>query len=168
MTDPAKTADDDARYLRATFTAARQAAQAGNMPFGAALVKDGQMLWLAQNNQVTAADCTGHAEVVLVREARKALGDAATVGATVYASGEPCAMCAGAMFWAGITRVVFGATTPDIEAALGDDGARPGPSLPPGCAVVLAECVPKVTVEGPCLRGEAVAALRGKPSPGSP
>jgi len=160
------TEDDDAHYLRATFTAARLARQAGNMPFGAALVKDGQMLWLAQNNQVTAADCTGHAEVVLVREARKALGDAATVGATVYASGEPCAMCAGAMFWAGITRVVFGATTPDIESAL--NGAAPGPSLPPRCAEVLAHCHPAVTVEGPCLRGEAVAALAGKDAPGSP
>jgi tRNA(Arg) A34 adenosine deaminase TadA len=150
-------APEDAIHLRATFTAARQAAQAGNMPFGAALVKNGQMLWLAQNKQVTAADCTGHAEVVLVREARQALGDQVTLGATVYASGEPCAMCAGAMFWAGISRVIYGATTPDIEAALGD-----GPSLPPRCAEVLAHCRPAVEVRGPCLRGEALDALRGE------
>jgi tRNA(adenine34) deaminase len=151
--DDTPCADDDAIYLRASFDAAREAARAGNMPFGAVLVKDGKMLWLAKNNQVTAADCTGHAEVVLIREARRALGDAATVGATVYASGEPCAMCAGAMFWAGIRRVVYGATTPDIGMALG------GPSLPPRCAEVLAACEPPVKVEGPCLRGEAVSAL---------
>ncbi len=154
--DDTPCSDDDAIYLRASFDAAREAARAGNMPFGAALVKDGQMLWLAQNNQITAADCTGHAEVVLIREARQALGDAATVGATVYASGEPCAMCAGAMFWAGIRRVVYGATTPDIGAALG------GPSLPPRCAEVLAACEPPVQVEGPHLRGEAVSVLRPK------
>jgi tRNA(adenine34) deaminase len=154
--DDTPCADADAIYLRASFDAARAAARAGNMPFGAVLVKDRKMLWLAQNNQITAADCTGHAEVVLIREARRALGDAATVGATVYASGEPCAMCAGAMFWAGIGRVVYGATTPDIGAALG------GPSLPPRCAEVLAACQPPVRVEGPHLRGEAVSVLRPK------
>lgn len=146
---------DDSTYMRAAIEASRQSLAAGNMPFGASLVKDGQMIWVAQNNQRTASDCTGHAEVVLVREARQALGDQATVGATVYASGEPCAMCAGAMFWAGIRRVVYGATTPDIEAALG------GPSLPMRCADALASAQPAVLVEGPCLRDEAVAVLQG-------
>lgn len=140
--------------LRAAIEASRQALARGNMPFGASLVKDGQLLWVAQNNQRTAGDCTGHAEVVLVREARQALGEQATVGATVYASGEPCAMCAGAMFWAGITRVVFAATTPDIEEALG------GPSLPMRCVNALAGAQPAVRVEGPCLRDEAVAVLQ--------
>jgi tRNA(adenine34) deaminase len=149
------TTDDDAPYMRAAIEASREALRAGNMPFGASLVKDGQMLWVAQNNQRTAGDCTGHAEVVLVREARQALGDQATVGATVYASGEPCAMCAGAMFWAGIRRVVYGATTPDIEAALG------GPSLPMRCAEALAAAKPAVQVDGPCLQDEAVAVLKG-------
>jgi len=144
---------DDATYLRATFAAAREAAAAGNMPFGAALVKAGQLRWLARNNQVTSGDCTGHAEVVLVREARAALGADITQGATVYASGEPCAMCAGAMFWAGITRVVYGASTPDIGEALG------GPSLPPRCAEVLAQAQPAVQVDGPMLQDEGRAAL---------
>lgn len=145
---------DDARYLREAIAASQQALDAGNMPFGASLVKDGRLLWVAQNNQRTSADCTGHAEVVLVREARAALGAGATQGATVYASGEPCAMCAGAMFWAGIRRVVYAATTPDIEAALG------GPSLPMRCTDALAHAQPPVAVEGPMLRDEAVAVLQ--------
>lgn len=149
----ASTADDKV-FMQAAIDASRQALAAGNMPFGASLVKGGQLLWTAQNHQHTAADCTGHAEVVLVREARQALGDECTAGATVYASGEPCAMCAGAMFWAGITRVVFGATTPDIEAALG------GPSLPMRCADALAGAQPAVQVDGPVLRDEAVAVLQ--------
>ncbi|RZL09568.1 MAG: nucleoside deaminase [Rubrivivax sp.] len=146
--------DDDRVFMQAAIDASRQALAAGNMPFGASLVKNGHTLWTAQNKQRTASDCTGHAEVVLVREARQALGHETTVGATVYASGEPCAMCAGAMFWAGIRRVVFGATTPDIEAALG------GPSLPMRCADALAGAQPAVQVDGPMLRDEAVAVLR--------
>lgn len=145
---------DDARYLREAIVASQQALDAGNMPFGASLVKEGRLLWVAQNNQRTSADCTGHAEVVLIREARAALGPEVTQGATVYASGEPCAMCAGAMFWAGIRRVVYAATTPDIEAALG------GPSLPMRCADALARAQPAVAVEGPLLREEAVTVLR--------
>lgn len=148
------TGPDDSVHMQAAIQASRQALAAGNMPFGATLVKGGRTLWTAQNHQRTASDCTAHAEVVLVREARQALGDDATVGATVYASGEPCAMCAGAMFWAGIRRVVFGATTPDIEAALG------GPSLPMRCHAALAGAQPAVQVDGPWLREEAVAVLQ--------
>ncbi len=146
--------EDDAKHMRLAIEAARQARAAGNMPFGACLVKDGQVHWTAMNNQVSSADCTGHAEVALIREAAQQLSPEVLRGATVYASGEPCAMCAGAMFWAGIGRVVYGATTPDIEAALG------GASLPARCADVLAHCQPAVLVEGPLLRDEAVAALR--------
>ncbi len=146
--------DHDMACMRLAIEASRQARAAGNMPFGACLVNDGRVLCTAQNNQVTTQDCTGHAEVVLIREATAQLAPEALQGATVYASGEPCAMCAGAMFWAGIGRVVYGATTPDIEAALG------GGSLPTRCADVLAGCRPAVRVEGPLLQAEAVSALQ--------
>lgn len=148
------TPDADERHLRDAIAAARAARAAGNMPFGAVLVRDGRALWTAQNDQVTSGDCTGHAEVVLVREAAKALGPAALRGATVYASGEPCAMCSGAMFWAGIARVVFGAPTPAMAALLGD------PTLPPRCAEVLAGASPAVEVVGPLLLEESMAALQ--------
>lgn len=151
--------ETEAGYMRAAIAASRAARQAGNMPFGAALVRDGQMLHLAGNDQVSTGDCTGHAEVALIRQAVQRLGADALRGATVYASGEPCAMCAGAMFWAGITRVVWAASTPDIEEALG------GPSLPARCADVLAAARPPVAVSGPLLRDEARAELR---LPGSP
>lgn len=143
----------EAPYMRAAIEASRQALEAGDMPFGASLVKNGRLLWVALNRQRTGADCTAHAELVLVREARQALGEHCTAGATVYASGEPCVMCAGAMFWAGISRVVYAATTPDIGAALG------GPSLPMRCADALAGCNPAMAVEGPFMRDEAVAVL---------
>jgi tRNA(adenine34) deaminase len=124
---------------------------------------DGTLRWTAQNNQLTSGDCTGHAELVLVREVTAELGPEALRGATVYASGEPCAMCSGAMFWAGIRRVVYAASQDDIAAALGGD------TLPIRSAAVYAGANPAVQVDGPLLRDEAIAVLReaGAPSSGA-
>lgn len=150
---PLTAADHDP--MRRAIEASRQAVAAGNMPFGATLVApDGRLLWTAQNNQLTSGDCTGHAELVLVRDARAALGAEALRGGTVYASGEPCAMCSGAMFWAGIRRVVFAASQDDIGAALGGD------SLPIRSAQVYAGASPAVQVDGPLMGDEAIAVLR--------
>ncbi|RZL32503.1 MAG: nucleoside deaminase [Rubrivivax sp.] len=147
------TTDEDSLHLRAAIEASRQARARGDMPFGAVLVNGGRALLTAMNNQNSTRDCTGHAELVLVREAQQALGTSALRGATVYASGEPCAMCAGAMFWAGVARVVFAASTPSINIALG------GAALTARCADVLAGASPPVRVDGPLLEGEAVAVL---------
>ena len=150
---PLTAADHDPMHR--AIEASRAAVAAGNMPFGATLVSpDGRLLWTAQNNQVTSGDCTGHAELVLVREARAALGAEAVRGGTVYASGEPCAMCSGAMFWAGIRRVVYAASQDDISAALGGD------TLPIRSAQVYAGASPSVQVDGPLLADEAIAVLR--------
>ncbi len=150
---PLTAADHDP--MRRAIEASRQAVAAGNMPFGATLVApDGRLLWTAQNNQLTSGDCTGHAELVLVRDARAALGAEALRGGTVYASGEPCAMCSGAMFWAGIRRVVFAASQDDIGAALGGD------SLPIRSAQVYVGASPAVQVDGPLMGDEAIAVLR--------
>ena len=148
------TLDDDSRHMRAAIAASRDARVRGDMPFGAVLVQDGRALLTALNNQNTAHDCTGHAEIVLVRDAQRTLGEAVLRGATVYASGEPCAMCAGAMFWAGIARVVYAASTPAIDAALG------GAALGARCGDVLAKASPAVRVEGPFLEAEAVEVLK--------
>jgi tRNA(adenine34) deaminase len=145
----------DIAPMQRAIQASRAAHAAGNMPFGAtAVAADGSLLWVAQNDQVTSGDCTGHAELVLVREATAKLGAGALRGATVYASGEPCAMCSGAMFWAGVARIVFAASQHEIGAALG------GAALPISTAQVLAGSSPAVLVEGPLLGDEAAAVLR--------
>lgn len=149
--------DDDSRHMRTAIAASREARDRGDMPFGAVLVKDGRALLTAMNNQNTARDCTGHAETVLVREAQRTLGEEALRGATVYASGEPCAMCAGAMFWAGISRVVYAASSPAMDAALG------GATLGARCASVLANAAPAVNVEGPFLEEEALQVFSSAP-----
>lgn len=142
----------DEGMMRAAIAASNDARLAGDLPFGATLSKDGALLHVSRNTQITSSDVTAHAELVLVREMnrRREL----LRGATVYASGEPCAMCAGALFWAGVTRIVFAASTDDIQAALGD------PALPIRAASVLAQARPAVQVDGPLLRDDAVAVLR--------
>ncbi|HEX5661231.1 MAG TPA: nucleoside deaminase [Polyangiales bacterium] len=143
----------DINFMRMAITASREAAEKGNTPFGALLARDEQMLLVAGNEERTSGDCTAHAETVLVRRAEQQLGRGALAGSTVYASGEPCAMCAGAMFWAGVTRIVYAATKDDIVSALGS------PNLPMECASTLAGANPAVSVEGPFLREEAAAIL---------
>jgi tRNA(adenine34) deaminase len=147
--------DADIKPMQRAIAASADALAIGNMPFGASLVTaQGELLHVSANNQVTNSDCTGHAELVLVREVSAAHGVQALRGGTVYASGEPCAMCCGAMFWAGVSRVVFAATQDDIAQALG------GPVLPMRSADVLAGASPSVRVEGPLLGAEAVAILK--------
>jgi tRNA(Arg) A34 adenosine deaminase TadA len=147
----------DASFMRLAIDASSRAAAAGNMPFGAVLVQDGAVVQVSVNQQRSAGggrgDTTAHAEIVLVREAEATHGKGVLAGGTVYASGEPCAMCSGALFWAGVRRIVYAASTPDIIAALG------GPQLPLRCHQVLAGADPAPVVEGPLLRDAALEVL---------
>lgn len=144
----------DARHLREAIALSIVARDAGDMPYGAVLVgRDGRVLARARNTQVTQSDCTGHAETNLVRDATRTLGPAAVAGGTVYASGEPCALCAGAMYWAGIDRVVYA-----LSAATMETLGRPGDSLLRlSCREVMARGTRRVAVAGPALEDEARA-----------
>lgn len=93
-------------YLTTAVDQARIAREHGNHPFGAILVTADGRIVRAENTVVTAGDPTGHAETNLVRLAAAAVPDALE-GSTLYTSTEPCVMCCGAIFWAGIPRVVF-------------------------------------------------------------
>jgi len=150
---------DDRAAMRLAIAASQRALDAGNMPFGASLLSAaGELLHVAGNNQVTSGDFGGHAEMVLLREASTRLGREALRGTTVLASGEPCAMCSGALFWAGVRRLVFAASTRDIAECLGGD------QLAVDSRQVLAGASPAVAVEGPLLADEAVAVLKRWPA----
>lgn len=141
--------------MRLAIAASRQALDSGNNPYGAVLVSaNGAILLVATNNEHTDRDCTAHAELVLVREAASTLGPEALVDGTVYASGEPCAMCAGALYWAGIRRIVYAASSEVMGQIFGGD------TLPIRCADVLAGASRRVDVHGPVLEESAVAVLR--------
>ncbi|MEX2466314.1 MAG: tRNA adenosine(34) deaminase TadA [Gemmatimonadota bacterium] len=91
---------------------AREAGSSGEVPVGAVVVRDGVVLGEGQNRTVRDADPTAHAEVVALRAGAAAQGDWRILGATLYVTLEPCAMCAGAIVLARVPRVVFGAADP--------------------------------------------------------
>ncbi len=146
---------NDLAPLRLAIDASRQAMEAGDGPYGATLVNgDGQVLHTARNTRRSSADCSAHAEMVLVREAESRFGIGALQGSTVYASGEPCAMCSGALFWAGVRRIVFAVPNRTLGELLG------GSLLPMGCAQTLRGATPAVQVDGPLLEDEGLVVLR--------
>src|SRR5689334_19449343 len=98
----------DEELLREAIAVARNARSNGNHPFGALLAdRDGQILLRAENTVVTGSDATGHAETNLVRLASAAYPADQLGELILYSSTEPCAMCAGAIFWSGIGSVVY-------------------------------------------------------------
>lgn len=147
---------NDRQLMQWAIDASSAALAKGDGPFGATLVSaDGQLALVAANQVRSTADCTGHAEMVAVREAQAAWGLARLRGATVYASSEPCAMCAGALFWAGVSRVVYGASQGDVIRLLGAV-----PAMPIESRQTLAGAQPAVHIEGPLLQKEACAVLQ--------
>lgn len=96
-------------HLRRAIELGREASDNGEGAYGAVLVDDdGEVLIEARNTENADDDCTAHAEMNLVREASGKFPAEKLAGSTLYASCEPCAMCAGAIFWSGIGKVVFG------------------------------------------------------------
>jgi tRNA(Arg) A34 adenosine deaminase TadA len=148
----------DEQHLRRAIALAHEAAARGDRPYGAVLVDPGgRALLEASNTQLTTADPTGHAELNLVRAAAARLGQSVLVGATVYASGEPCSMCAGALYWTGVGRLVYALGADAIYALAGD----PPDALRLGCREVLARGGRPVEVVGPLLEAEAAGAFGG-------
>ncbi|MDO9457371.1 nucleoside deaminase [Nocardioides sp.] len=147
-------ADRDTDHLRRAIAVAAAAREAGNHPFGAVLVDgSGAVVLEAQNTVTTDHDVTGHAETNLVRLASRTLVGTDLSAYTLVTSCEPCAMCAGAVYWSGIGRIVYGLS----ESALREiTGAHPAnPTLAHPCRLVLADGSRRVEVSGPLLEDEA-------------
>ena len=102
--------------MQAALAEARAAADAGEVPIGAVVVRDGAMIASGQNRVLRDVDPTAHAEIVAMRAAAVALGNYRLNGCTLYVTLEPCAMCAGAMIHARIDRLVFAAADPKAGA----------------------------------------------------
>lgn len=96
---------------------ARLAADAGEVPVGALIVKDGEIVGRGHNRNLLDNDPTAHAEIVALRQAAARLGNHRLTGCVMYATIEPCAMCAGAMVHARLARLVYGAADPKAGAA---------------------------------------------------
>ena len=108
--------DRDLEFMRAALEQARKAVAQGEVPIGAVLVRDGQVLARAHNFRELWQDPTAHAEVVAIREAATQSGSWRLTDTTLYVTLEPCAMCVGAIILARIPRLVFGAVDPKAGA----------------------------------------------------
>jgi tRNA(adenine34) deaminase len=107
----------DEHWMRLALEQARLAAAAGEVPVGAVVVKDGQLIATGRNAPIAGHDPTAHAEVVALRQAAQVLGNYRLDGCSLYVTLEPCAMCSGAMLHARLDRVVFGAPDPRTGVA---------------------------------------------------
>jgi tRNA(adenine34) deaminase len=110
-------APGDARFMRRALELARLGQAEGEVPVGAVVVLDGQIVGEGWNRPIAAADPTAHAELQALRAAARALGNYRLAGGQLFVTLEPCAMCVGAMFHARIARVVFGARDPKTGSA---------------------------------------------------
>jgi tRNA(adenine34) deaminase len=106
----------DETHLRAAITAALAALASGEVPVGAVIVRDGEILATGHNRVITDSDPTAHAEIVALRAAGRALGNYRLEGCDLYTTLEPCAMCAGAILHARIRRLVYAASDPKAGA----------------------------------------------------
>jgi len=116
-------------HMRAALDEARRAFDAGEVPVGAVVVLDGEIVGRGFNQPISAKDPTAHAEVVALRAAARSLGNYRLVGTTLYATIEPCLMCVGAMVHARVGTLVFGATEPKAGAVVSSCQAHELPSL---------------------------------------
>ena len=103
---------DDFEFMQLALSEARASAEAGEVPIGAVMVRDGAVLARSGNRTIRDNDPTAHAEIVVVRETARILGNYRLAGTTLYVTLEPCAMCAGAIVQARVPRLVYGADDP--------------------------------------------------------
>jgi tRNA(Arg) A34 adenosine deaminase TadA len=146
----------DEHFLRVAFEVARRATRHGNHPFGAVLVDQaGKILIEAENGFMPAHDGTAHAERLACTEACTTISPEVRRQATLYSSAEPCAMCAGAIYWAGIGRLVYGLSEHRLREITGDHPDNPTLNLP--CREVFASGQRSTEVVGPLLEDESAA-----------
>ena len=141
-------ASDDVERMAVALERAREAAAHGDVPIGAAIYRGGDLLASAGNRREVDGDPTAHAEMLVIREAARALGGWRLPDTSLYVTLEPCAMCAGAIVLARIPRVVFGAPDPKAGAGgsvldvLGEPALNHRPEVEGGvlaeqCATIL-------------------------------
>jgi tRNA(adenine34) deaminase len=109
--------EDDEYFMRLALREAERAGAEGDVPIGAVVVREGEVIAAGRNERELREDPTAHAEVLALREAARTVGSWRVLDATLYVTLEPCAMCAGAIVLARVPRVVYGASDPKAGAA---------------------------------------------------
>jgi tRNA(Arg) A34 adenosine deaminase TadA len=112
---------EDARFMQMAIDLSIENIDTGGGPFGAVIVRDGEVIATGANRVVPNADPTAHAEVMAIRNACTKLGTFQLNDCTIYSSCEPCPMCLSALYWAGVKRICYGNTKDDAKAIDFDD-----------------------------------------------
>lgn len=150
----------DGRYLRQAIVLADKARERGNRPFGALIVAaDGHVLAEASNANGESGDCTAHAELSAIRLASPLHSRDALATATLYSSAEPCVMCAGAIFWSAIGRVVYGIDAERLRVFRGERLDQKDAEL--SCRDVFERSSHAIECLGPSLIDEASQSHQG-------
>ena len=153
--DAAGLEPQDIAHLRHAIRLAAEARARGDHPFGAIVVAPDGTVVEGRNSVVTQSDPTGHAETNVVRAAAAVLAPEALAGSTLYTSTEPCAMCAGAIYWAGIPRMVYALGEDELIGIVAAQEGIPTLALP--SRVVFARGGRAIAVVGPVPLPEATA-----------
>jgi tRNA(Arg) A34 adenosine deaminase TadA len=154
---PGDISDEDRAFMRRAFRLAEAAAEKGDRPFAAIIVDAaGRVRAEATSVQRRMADITAHAEVTAIRSSCAEMSREDYARSTIYSSAEPCAMCAGAIYWAGLGRLVFGIS----EGRLRDlrNTSAKNAALKITCTEVLASGSHPTEIVGPVLEDEAAIA----------
>jgi len=114
----------DSTFMTQAIALSKLAVEHGNEPFGAVLVKDGEVVYTNENQIYTRHDPTFHGELGLIRRFCEETGITDLREYTLYSSCEPCFMCSGAMVWVKLGRLVYGASNDDLETILGNEGCN--------------------------------------------
>jgi tRNA(Arg) A34 adenosine deaminase TadA len=146
---------DDETYLRRAIALADAAVDSGSRPFGSVIVDaDGEIVAEAYSTQQADSDWTAHAEMNALRAAGKKRSWDELAGCTLYASADPCPMCAGGVYWSNIRRVVFGVDAAATRSLR--QGSRQAAGLRMSCREVLDRAPHPIAVLGPALVEEAI------------
>lgn len=112
---------EDEKFMQQAIDLSIENVANGGGPFGAVIVRDGEVIATGTNRVTATCDPTAHAEVSAIRAACAKLGDFKLAGCTIYSSCEPCPMCLSALYWAGVERIFYGNTKEDAKAVNFDD-----------------------------------------------
>ena len=149
-------------YLRQAISVSKKSRDHGNTPFGAILVNsEGTVILEQENIEITQSNCTGHAETTLMEAASQRYSKSFLWNCTLYTTAEPCAMCAGAIYWGNVGKVVYGISEERLLTLTGDNEQNPTFNL--ACREVFSKGQNQITVVGPFpeLEEEIVAVHEG-------
>ena len=152
LPDDSIASDADRKFMKMAYEIARNAVGHGNHPFGALLVHEGKVVAKFENDVVTSGDITKHAETGLIGFASKTLSRKILSESILYTSTEPCIMCSGAIYWAGIQKIVFGVSEAqmDIQISAASSNYRISSEE------VFRKINPKMIIIGPVLENEGL------------